>query len=65
MNISGHTTRSVLDRYNIVSALGLRTAAEKIGSYYQSQIAITGKVTGKVIAIEALSEEVHSSKPLK
>ena len=48
MMVSGHKTRSVFERYNIVSDTDLKLASQKMETYLQAQRAQLGTKTGSV-----------------
>jgi len=57
MKISGHKTRSVFDRYNIVSDQDLRDAAKKKDAYHEKQKAVTEAIDVKRGEVISLKQE--------
>jgi hypothetical protein len=60
MMISGHKTRSVFDRYNIVSDADLRLAATKQEAYLESQM---GTVSGTIADFNAKKGQPNRLTP--
>ena len=56
MQISGHKTRSVFDRYNVVSARDLRDAAARLERYHEERRAESGEKSGESGKPEARPE---------
>jgi len=62
MMISGHKTRSVFDRYNIVSDADLKAAATKQQVYLESQM---GTISGTIADFNAKKGQPKTVNPLK
>jgi len=65
MQISGHRTRSVFERYNIVSDTDLKLAARKQAEYLKEQSDAMGTILGTIAYLGTKKDSSEADKSLK